>query len=477
MKPIQLSVFTEDEKQMVHRASLRVLEAVGVRVYEDELRARMRSRGAEVDDTTDVVKLPPELVMECLSTAPKAFDLVNRSGERMPVPTEEAYIASRLLLPRILDYGAEKTRDPVTDDIIKACQIANALDDIDLVVGIDVPVVDVSPPELSDLISIQTILTHTTQHIVCAPNNPEEMQKWVALLEAATESGNLAKEPIMTVEVAITSPLVFDHGSSGVLRLAAEKGLPVLAMPMTAGGGTAPITTAGQMVQHNAEVLFLIIVAQMINSGAPCFYGGIPCTFDLRTGIVSVASPEFPLLVSSLLEMGHFYGLPVFSETKYTDSFALDEQCSAEKILSAFAAMASGTDVVYGNGDLDIVTVLSLEQVVIDLDLVLAARRFVQGIVVDEDRLAVEAITRVGPGGHYLEDEHTIRFMRSGERFVPKTYNRLSHRSKAKLQLEKAHEIVEDITSKPAEPVITEAAMARIQAAVEERKRAILSGI
>ena len=473
MKPIQLNVLTEGEKQTIHEASLEVLETVGVRVYDDGLRALMRHRGAKVDDTTNDVKLSPDLVMESLSTAPETFNLVNRKGESLPVPTEEAYIAARLLLPRVLDYGAEKPRQPVTHDIIEACQVANALDDVDLVVGIDVPVADISPPEFSSLISIQTVLTYTAKHIVCAPINSEVMKDWVALLEAATESGNLAKEPVMTVEVAITSPLMFDRESSRVMKLAAEKGLPILAMPMPAGGGTAPVTTAGQMVQFNAESLFIIAATQMIHPGGPCFYGGIPATFDLRTGIVSLSSPEFPLMVSGSLEMGRFYSLPMFSETKYTDSFALDEQCGAEKIMSAFAAMVSGTDVIYGNGDLDNVLVLSLEQLIIDLDLVLAARRFVQGIIVDKERLAVEAIRRVGPGGHYLEDPHTMQFMRSGERLAPQSYNRLGHRSAARPQLEKAHDIVEKIVSQPAEPAVTEAAMARLEAVVKERKREI----
>ena len=476
MKPIHLTVLAYEEKQTIHAATLEVLETVGVRVYDDYLRRLMRDGGAMIDDDTGIVKLPPELVMETLDGAPKRFNLADRKGTRLPVPTEEAYIASRLLLPKVLDYGAEKPRDPVTNDIIRASQIANAMDDVDLVVGIDVPVVDITPVQYNSLISIHTTLTYTTKHLVCAPINSEVMEDWVALLEAATESGNLVKDPVMTVEVAITSPLMFDHESSRVMRLAAEKGLPVLAMPMPSGGGTAPITTAGQMVQFNAESLFIIVAAQMIRPGSPCFYGGIPATFDLRTGIVSLSSPEFPLLVSGSLEMGRFYGLPLFSEAKYTDSFTLDEQCSAEKIMSAFAAMVSGTDVIYGNGDLDNVRVLSLEQVIIDLDLVLAARQFVRGIIVDEGRLAVDAIRRVGPGGHYLEDPHTMRYLRSGERFAPQSYNRLGHRSTAKPQMEKAHDIVEKIVSQPAEPVISEAAMGRIHAAVQARKAEIIAG-
>jgi trimethylamine--corrinoid protein Co-methyltransferase len=278
----------------------------------------------------------------------------------------------------------------------------------------------------------------------------------------------------MTLEVSTTAPLQLDEESCKVLMLGARKGLPVMAMPMPAGGGTAPVTTAGEIVAMNAESLFIIIATQIVNPGCPSFYGGIPCTFDLRTGIISLSSPEFPLMTSGSLEMGRYYDLPLLSASKYTDSLTFDEQCGAEKIMSAFASMVSGADIIYGNGDLDNALALSMEQLVIDLDLVLAARRFVQGIIVDPERLAIDAIRRVGPGGHYLEDPHTLQFLRSGERFAPRSYNRLGHRSTARSQLEKAHEIVEKILSEPAEPAITEAAMARLTARVAEREREIL---
>ena len=477
MKPIQLNVFSEDEKQIIHEATLEVLETVGLRVFDDGLRALMRDRGAKIDDATGDVKLSPKLIMESLSTAPKSFNLMNRQGETLPIPAAETHICSRVLLPKILDYGADKPRDPVTDDIIKACQIANALDDVDMVLRTDTPVSDIdAPSEFNGLLSIQTALTYTAKHVLCIPINYEAMKDWVALAEAATESGDLVKEPIMTLALSTTAPLQLDQASCRILRLGAEKGLPVMAMPMPAGGGTAPVTTAGEIVILNAESLFVVVATQMVNPGCPSFYGGIPCTFDLRTGIISLASPEFAPMTSGSLEMGRFYGLPLISASKYTDSLTFDEQCGAEKIMAAFASMVSGADIIYSNGDLDNALVLSLEQLIIDLDLVLAARRFVQGIVVDKERLAVEAIKRVGPGGHYLEDPHTMQFMRSGERLAPKSYNRLGHRSTARPQLEKAHDIVEKIVSQPAEPVITGAAMARIEAAVKERKREIMVG-
>ena len=210
MQPIQLIVLSHTERQKLHEASLEVLNSVGVRVHDADLRRLMGDRGAHVDEPTQVVKLSADLVARQLSAAPKEFDLADRNGRRLPVPTEQSYIASRLLLPKILDYGSTEPREPLTRDIVRACQVANALKEVDLVVGIDVPVADVAPPEAAYLTSIKTVLMHTTKHLVCAPINSQAMEDWVALLEAATESGSLRDEPVMTVALAITSPLLFD---------------------------------------------------------------------------------------------------------------------------------------------------------------------------------------------------------------------------------------------------------------------------
>jgi trimethylamine--corrinoid protein Co-methyltransferase len=466
-----VQVLNDAEKQAVHEATLEVLDTIGVRAYDPGLREIMRKRGARVDDATGDVRLAPALVMESLAQAPHAFDLLNRRGQTLPIPAKEAYICQRALLPKTLDYGATTPREPVMADIVKSCQIANALDDVHWILRTDTPVSDIAgPPEFNGLLSMQLVALYTDKHLFSLPISYQAALDWVAIAEAASESGDLSKERIMTMGLSSTAPLQLDRESCGVLRLSAEKGIPTFVMPMPAGGGTAPVTTAGEVVQLNAEAVFMAVAVQMVNPGCPVFYGGIPCTLDLRSGIISMSSPEYPAQMVALLEMGRFYGLPLCSPSKYTDSLTFDEQAGAEKIMSSFATLAAGSDVIYANGDLDNALVLSLEQHIIDLDIVLAARRFVQGIIVDKDRLAVEAIRRVGPAGHYLEDPHTMKYMRAGERLTPKSYNRLGHRSTAKTQLEKAHEIVAKLTAKPAQPVASPAAIARIEAAVARRK-------
>ena len=48
-------------------------------------------------------------------------------------------------------------------------------------------------------------------------------------------------------------------------------------------------------------------------------------------------------------------------------------------------------------------------------ELIEIARRWLRGIVVDEETLAVDVVARVGPRGDYLSDEHTVKALHAGE--------------------------------------------------------------
>ncbi len=476
MGQIQMEVLTEGERHTIHKSSLEILDSVGLRVHNDELLTILHRKGAKVDFDDSLVRVPPELVEELLRTAPRNFEISDRKGRKLPIPTNHAYIGSRLLLPKILDYGSNSPRVPVTQDIIRACQIANHFLEFDVVFLVETPVQDMDDvPEINFLQSMQIAFTYTNEHVFCLPASLESFRSWLALAEASIDSGDMTTDPVLTVGVSTTSPLVLDPQSAQVLLLAAKNCLPVLPAPMVGGGGTCPVTNSGELVVLNTEILFIMIVAQAIHPYCPVFYGGVPGTLDLKKGIFSLGSPELAPMTKASLEMADFYGLPSLSATKYTDSFTLDEQCGSEKIMAAFAALVGGTDIIYGCGDLGAATVLSLEQIVIDLDIILAARHFVQGIKVDEERLAIEAIRRIGPGGHYLTDPHTLQFLRSGETFAPRTYNRSVKFSGAKPQLARAHDIVKTIIQNEPQPVISDDMVQRINSAVEERQKEISS--
>jgi trimethylamine--corrinoid protein Co-methyltransferase len=72
----------------------------------------------------------------------------------------------------------------------------------------------------------------------------------------------------------------------------------------------------------------------------------------------------------------------------------------------------AGANAIYGMGMLDMGMTLSFQQLMVDHEIARMILRTVAGIQVDSAHLARDVISRVGPGGHFLADEHTLEHFR-----------------------------------------------------------------
>lgn len=70
------------------------------------------------------------------------------------------------------------------------------------------------------------------------------------------------------------------------------------------------------------------------------------------------------------------------------------------------------TSLIYGMGMIDMGMAVSYEQLLMDAEFVRMFKRAEQGILVNEDTLALEVIAAVGPAGNYLGQRHTLKHMR-----------------------------------------------------------------
>jgi len=169
---------------------------------------------------------------------------------------------------------------------------------------------------------------------------------------------------------------------------------------------------AGTLVIMNAEILAAIAVAQIVRPGAKILYAGFPFVLDMTTSIASNGYTECGLLAAAIVDIGRSYHLPTASNGLTTDSHVCDEQAAVEKLLAGYAAVLSGASLNGGAGSLASVGTASLEQMVIDDDIYERVFRFVEGISVNNDTLALEVIAAVGPQHHFLEQPHTLKYLR-----------------------------------------------------------------
>jgi trimethylamine--corrinoid protein Co-methyltransferase len=139
----------------------------------------------------------------------------------------------------------------------------------------------------------------------------------------------------------------------------------------------------------------------------------------MRSGKYLGGSIEFGITNAAITQMAHFYRVPIYNSAGMTESKLPDIQAGIEKTQSAIQVALAGSNFIHhAAGMLEDMSTIAYEQFVIDNDMLGMVMRAVQGIEVTDETLALEAIDRVGPGGHYLMDQHTLRHMRT-EFFIP----------------------------------------------------------
>jgi trimethylamine--corrinoid protein Co-methyltransferase len=115
-------------------------------------------------------------------------------------------------------------------------------------------------------------------------------------------------------------------------------------------------------------------------------------------------------------------GLPVFSTGGCSDSPALEEQAAVEMATSLLYGFLSGANLVHHIGFLDSGRTASLEGILLCDEIIGMIKQIGRGINTDDEYLALEVITEIGPGGEFLTTDHTLDHFH--EWYVPKYLDR-----------------------------------------------------
>jgi trimethylamine--corrinoid protein Co-methyltransferase len=211
------------------------------------------------------------------------------------------------------------------------------------------------------------------------------------------------------------------------LIFCAEKGIPICFPSGSNAGGGAPVTLAGAMALGIAENLVGLCVHQLTNKGAPFIFGPNVSVLDMNSTVISYGCPEWSLTQAALADMrDEIYGLPTWAFAGASDAKVMDAQAGAEAMFSIINAMLSRCNLIHDVGFLEYGSTSSLEMVTMANELVAMSRFFVNGIPVDNETLAIEAIERVvhgGPEAIFLTDDHTLENFRKAQ-FLPKLLDR-----------------------------------------------------
>jgi len=397
------SILCAEDCARIHAASLDVLESVGVRIDDAGILALLRRHGARGGASADTVTLPRELVRECLAGCPPTARFSDRRGITRELGAGKGSV---FWTGNALYVAQGKTRrDLLTADLALLTRVADACPEIDGMVGTSVADF---PPPARDVVGFRVMAMHTAKHLRPCTFTPEGASAMVEMGQVLAGGVPLTERPLLSFGYSIVSPLHWTPTGLGAMRNTAGHGLPFMINSEPMAGGSAPVTLAGCLVLANADVLSGIVIAQLQERGRPIVYNvGFAHVLDMSTAVALTGAPENALLQSAGADLAQFHNLPSASWMS-TEAMVADAQAAAETMITGLAHAANGVNIVWGAGNLESTLCMSAEKLVIDDEIIGAIRRYVRGIEVNEETLALDLIRELGHQPDYLWNEHTV---------------------------------------------------------------------
>jgi trimethylamine--corrinoid protein Co-methyltransferase len=470
-----LNILSAEDVQRIHTATLDVIEGVGVRFPSQKALDIWEANGATVDRETTIVKVPGQVIEDALEKAPPVYTLAARDpAQDLPLDGNHVYVGTDGCGVQVIDLATGELRRSCLQDVADIARVADFEEEIAFH-WVAVSAQD-RPPETRGLHELLAIWKNSTKHAQTESIYSEHEAHAAVEMAAAIAGGRkaLRKRPVLSIMQCTAPPLGQDDGSLEAALIGAEAGLPVGFMTMTACLTTAPATLAGNLVVGNAEVISATALIQLAYPGAPVFYAAAQTASDLRTGAYTGGGPEDFLFGAATNVLSDFYDIPLSMGSFATGAKEPDWQAGIENSLSTFMASIVMSDMLLGVGLLHGSRIWSFEQMLMDCEIFDLVYQIMQGIVVDDETLALDAIRAVGPGGNFLAQKHTKKHMR--DLWLPQFMDRRSYevweqkRDGARdWAREKAKNILETHQPDPLDPKL-EAELERIVAAVQERE-------
>ncbi|MCI5865420.1 MAG: trimethylamine methyltransferase family protein [Cloacibacillus porcorum] len=413
------SPLSDPDIQKIHNASMDVFESIGVKIAYAPVLELWRKAGAEIDKQTMIARMDRSTVMKCLETAPHEIVLCGRDPKYdIRLSGTQTHLGTGGTALNIIDPYTNERRPTTIHDVASAARVVDACENIDFFV------IACFPTELDksivDVNRFYAAIQNTSKHVMGGVYTKDGVRKIARIAELIAGSKEAFKSrPFLSMITSVMSPLLFDESYTELMETACNMGFPLATSTAPMAGTTAPVTIAGTLVQMNVEALSGIITTQLMDPGHPTLYSVVPTCTDLRTGTFCFGSVEMGMMNAAAAQIARYYRLPIYNTAGPTESKILDSQSAYESTFSVVLTALAGANYIHeAAGILESGLTISLNNYVINNEIIGMVKRVLKGIEVSEEKLALDCIRRVGPGGTYISDEHTTRFMRQ-EAFYP----------------------------------------------------------
>lgn len=401
-------LLTTEALEIIEHNAETVLEEIGVNFVENPgALERWRAAGADVQG--ERVHIPRGLARELCQTAPSRFTQVARN------PAKNVEIGGRSLVLAPV-YGPPFVRDAqggrryaTIEDFRSFVKLGHMSKWLHHSGGTVCEPTDV-PVNKRHFDMLLAHMTLTDKPFMGSVTEPERARDSVEMCEILFGKDFVAENTVMTSLININSPLTFDAAMMGALEVYAAANQACIVSPFIVGGAMAPVSVAGTLTQVLAEGLAGVAYSQLVRPGAPVILGAFVTSIDMNSGAPTFGTPEASQISYGMGQLARRLGLPYRSAGAFCGSKLPDAQAAYETANSLNMGLLAGVNfMLHAAGWLEGGLVASFEKFVMDADQLGALHRMAEGVPIDVEAQAMDALREVGPGGHYLGCGHTQR--------------------------------------------------------------------
>ena len=413
-----MSIFSVDEIESIHEASLKVLCDTGMDIQSPRAVEILKRGGASVDSDGRRVRFEPGFIMEKIATTPSEFTLHGRNKERHVHVGGQSIINTMVSsAPNVSDLDRGRILGNF-EDYTNLIKLGEMLNTVHAFGGYPVEPCDLDV-SVRHLKAVSAAARLTTKPLFGYAIGSERMLDVIEIVRISRgiNKETLLKEPSITTVVNANSPLVYDKALlEGAIEMA-EHNQPVIYTPFTLAGAMAPITVVGALVQQNAEALAGLAFHQCVKPGAPAMYGSFTSNVDMKSGSPAFGTPEYTQATIASGQLARKYKIPLRASNANASN-APDEQSVYESQMSLWACLLGQVNfILHGHGWIEGGLCASYEKVILDAEMNQMMEAFLQPAIVNKDTLGVEAIAEVGPANHFFAAQQTL------DRYETEHYN------------------------------------------------------
>jgi len=446
---ITLSVIEEQDRIKILNGAFQILEDIGVQIDHPLIFEKLCAAGCKGDEKNKRIYFPRQVVEERLKLCPPTANFANRQGE---IFTAKPGGPSVFWTGNALNFTQGKETRPIrSDDFVAFCQVVDSLPFIHGLVGTNI---GEYPPEVKDFVGFRLMMENSSKHLRPCIYTPQGVAIILEMAQAYLEE--LGKEikswPIVSTGYTIVSPLHWTKEGLEVFLRSAGYGMPVMINSECIAGATSPVTLAGTLVLANAEALSGIVINQILEPGRPCVYNlGFSHVMDMKSAEPTTGAPENGLIAAAGAAFARDLHLPS-AAWACSDAACVDGQSTFERAVVGLTQLLGGANIIWGAGNLEFTRAISLEQAVIDNEIIAAIQRIKKGIHVSDETLALDLIKEMQSQANYLSSDFTLKYFRQeliSLSIVNRHRRSIWEKRGAKTLEESARDQVEKILKKP----------------------------